>query len=124
VGTAQGLIAIARGGKDERKSEMANDNDANSQHLRQQQDHYRWRQEHRAALALLKRAEAKILDHEAVILAHEAEIARHEEQIAHGDAHAEAPPAGEHGEYTARHEGGAENHQGLLDAIRRIEAYL
>ncbi len=97
---------------------------AHAEHLRQGQDHFRWRREHMEALAVLKRAEAAIFAHEARILAHDAEIARHEEEMAHGDAHADAPPAGEHARLTQAHDAGTEHHQGLLDAIRALEKHL
>ncbi|WP_349359888.1 hypothetical protein [Stappia sp.] len=97
---------------------------AHAEHLRQTQDHYRWRGEHMEALAVLRRAEAAIWAHEARILAHDAEIARHEEQIAHGDAHADAPPAGEHARFSRAHATGAEHHTGLLDAILALKDHL
>ena len=97
---------------------------AHSEHLAQTQDHFHWRREHMEALAILKRAEAAIFEHEARILAHDAEIARHEEAISHGDAHAEAPPAGEHAEFVGAHQRGAEHHDGLLAGIRALSAHL
>ena len=97
---------------------------AHAEHLRQGQDHFRWRREHMEALAVLKRAEAAIFAQEARILAHDAEIARHEEQMAHGDAHADAPPAGEHARLTQAHDAGTEHHRDLLDAIRALEKHL
>lgn len=97
---------------------------AHTDHLEQSQDHFRWRREHMEALAILKRAEAAIFAHEARILDHDAEIARHEEAINHGDTHAEAPPAGEHAQFTHDHAEGAEHHQGLLDAIRALDAHI
>lgn len=95
---------------------------AHSEHLAQSQDHFRWRHDHLEALSILKRAEAAIFSYQARILAHEAEIARHEEQIAHGDAHAGAPPAGEHAQFIKAHP--HEHNDGLLAAIRALEAHL
>lgn len=97
---------------------------AHAEHLAQAQDHYRWHREHMEALATLKRAEAAIFAHEARILAHDAEIARHEELIAHGDAHADAPPAGEHARFARGHAEGAEHHKALLDAILALETHI
>lgn len=90
---------------------------AHTDHLAQSQDHFRWRREHMEALAILKRAEAAIFDHEA-------EIARHEEAINHGDAHADTLPAGEHDRFAKAHADGAENHDGLLAAIRALSQHL
>ena len=95
-----------------------------AEHLRQGQDHFRWRREHMEALAILKRAEAAIFAHEARILAHDAEIARHEEQIAHGDAHGDAPPAGEHDRFSEAHAKGGDHHDALLEAIRALDAHI
>lgn len=97
---------------------------AHTEHLRQGQDHFRWRREHMEALAILKRTEAAIFTHEARILAHDAEIARHEEQIAHGAAHSDAPSSGEHSKFSKAHEGIAEHHAVLLDAIRGLEPFI
>ena len=97
---------------------------AHAEHVAQAQDHYRWRRDHMEALAILKRAEAAIFAHEARIVAHNAEIARHEEAINHGDAHADAPPAGEHASFTKAHAAGAEHHDGLLAAIRALSQHL
>ena len=97
---------------------------AHTDHLAQSQDHFRWRREHMEALAILKRAEAAIFEHEARILDHDAEIARHEEAINHGNAHADAPPAGEHARFKKAHAEGAEHHDGLLAAIRALSQYL
>ena len=97
---------------------------AHAEHLAQAQDHFRSRREHMEALAILRRAEAAIFAHEARILAHDAEIARHEEQIAHGESHADASPADEHTRFTRDHAAGAEHHEALLDAIRRLETHL
>lgn len=96
--------------------------DAHSEHLAQAQDHLRWRHDHLEALSILKRAEAVIFAYQAQIVAHEAEISRHEEQIAHGDAHAEAPPAGEHAQFAKAHS--HEHNDGLLAAIRALEPHL
>lgn len=101
-----------------------NQEQAHAEHLRQVQDHFRWRQEHLEALATLRKAEAAILDHEARILAHDAEIARHEEAIAHGGAHADVPPAGEHGDFAHAHNDGAGGHTGLIEAIRALLPHL
>jgi hypothetical protein len=93
-----------------------------TEHLTQTQDHYRWRHDHLAALSILKRAEAAIFAFQARIVAHEAEISRQEEQISHGDAHAEAPPAGEHARFAKAHP--HEHNDALLAAIRALEPHL
>ena len=95
---------------------------AHAEHLAQAQDHYRWRHDHLEALSILKRAEAEIFAHQAQIMAHEAEIARHEEQIAHGNAHAAAPPEGEHAQFAKAHV--HEHNDALIAAIRALAPHL
>lgn len=97
--------------------------DAHKEHLRFEQDHLKWSADHMRALAILKRAEACLYAHEAEVAAHRAEIVRHEEAIAHGEAHAPAPPEGDHEAHERQHAESGRHHDSFMKAIFELDKH-